>query len=310
MVIRPHLRRRRVLHAGLRLLRRGRGRGRRGRRSSTSRPAQPEPILVEDFEGIDGSSSPIRYRACFTAQMSFAALTETYAPYDDADAAHRARLVRLFRRASRSGRRWKRGEAFAFLGQKDIHDGVDRVVADLPRWPGLRLEPAQREIRGVSPWPICSSNSSPKKSRPGCRRRAGEDLKKLVTDGLVEAGLTYAAAAAFTTPRRLALTVEGLPAMSPDTREERKGPKVGAPDKAIEGFLRGAGVSPRPARRARHAQGRGLFRHHRKAGPPGRRDRGRGAGEDGAQLPLAEVDALGRGQPCAGCARCIPSSAS
>ena len=73
--------------------------------------------------------------------------------------------------------------------------------------------------------------------------RAGEDLKRLVTDGLVEAGLTYASAAAFTTPRRLALTVEGLPGVSPDTREERKGPKVGAPDKAIEGFLRGAGVS-------------------------------------------------------------------
>jgi len=73
--------------------------------------------------------------------------------------------------------------------------------------------------------------------------RAGEDLKKLVTDGLVEAGLSYANAAALTTPRRLALSVEGLPAMSPDTREERKGPKVGAPDKAIEGFLRGAGVA-------------------------------------------------------------------
>ena len=73
--------------------------------------------------------------------------------------------------------------------------------------------------------------------------RAGEDLKKLVTDGLVEAGITYAQAAAFTTPRRLALALEGLPAMSPDIREERKGPKVGAPDKAIEGFLRGAGVT-------------------------------------------------------------------
>ncbi len=73
--------------------------------------------------------------------------------------------------------------------------------------------------------------------------RAGADLKKLVTDGLVEAGLTYATAAAFTTPRRLALTVEGLPAMSPDTREERKGPKVGAPEKAIDGFLRGAGLT-------------------------------------------------------------------
>lgn len=73
--------------------------------------------------------------------------------------------------------------------------------------------------------------------------RAAEDLKKLVTDGLVEAGLTYAGAAALSTPRRLTLAVEGLLAQSPDTREERKGPKVGAPDKAIEGFLRGAGVT-------------------------------------------------------------------
>ncbi|SLN23746.1 Glycine--tRNA ligase beta subunit [Roseovarius albus] len=73
--------------------------------------------------------------------------------------------------------------------------------------------------------------------------RACEDLKKRVTDGLVEAGLTYAGAAAFSTPRRLALTVQGLLAESPTTKEERKGPRVDAPEKAIEGFLRGAGVS-------------------------------------------------------------------
>ncbi len=73
--------------------------------------------------------------------------------------------------------------------------------------------------------------------------RAGEDLKKRITDGLVEAGLTYASAAALTTPRRLTLAVEGLLAESPTIREERKGPKVGAPDKAIEGFLRGAGLT-------------------------------------------------------------------
>ena len=75
------------------------------------------------------------------------------------------------------------------------------------------------------------------------QKRAADDLKKLVTDGLVEAGLTYAGAAALSTPRRLTLAVEGLLATSPDTREERKGPKVGAPDKAIEGFLRGAGLT-------------------------------------------------------------------
>jgi len=73
--------------------------------------------------------------------------------------------------------------------------------------------------------------------------RAAEDLKKRMTDGLVEAGLTYAGAAAFSTPRRLTLALEGLLAESPTLREERKGPKVGAPDKAIEGFLRGAGLT-------------------------------------------------------------------
>ncbi len=73
--------------------------------------------------------------------------------------------------------------------------------------------------------------------------RAREDLKKRITDGLVEAGLTYASAAAFSTPRRLALTIEGLLGESPNTREERKGPKVGAPEKAIQGFLRATGLS-------------------------------------------------------------------
>jgi glycyl-tRNA synthetase beta chain len=73
--------------------------------------------------------------------------------------------------------------------------------------------------------------------------RAAADLKRLVTEGLVEAGLTYASAGAFSTPRRLTLTVEGLLAASPATREERRGPRVDAPEKAIEGFLRGAGVS-------------------------------------------------------------------
>ncbi|ADZ71762.1 glycine--tRNA ligase subunit beta [Polymorphum gilvum] len=75
------------------------------------------------------------------------------------------------------------------------------------------------------------------------QRRAAEDLKSLVTNALVEAGLTYEGAKAFSTPRRLALHVAGLPVASSATREERKGPRVGAPDKALEGFLRGAGLS-------------------------------------------------------------------
>ena len=73
--------------------------------------------------------------------------------------------------------------------------------------------------------------------------RAADDLKKLVTNGLVEAGLTYAGAVAFSTPRRLTLAIEGVLANSPTLREERKGPRVDAPEQAIEGFLRGAGLT-------------------------------------------------------------------
>ena len=73
--------------------------------------------------------------------------------------------------------------------------------------------------------------------------RAREDLKKLVTDGLVEAGLTYAGAGAFSTPRRLTLTVHGLSAESRAVREERKGPSTSAPQQAIDGFLRATGLT-------------------------------------------------------------------
>jgi glycyl-tRNA synthetase beta chain len=76
--------------------------------------------------------------------------------------------------------------------------------------------------------------------------RAREDLRRLVTDGLVEAGLTYGHAAAFSTPRRLALAIQGLSAESPTLREERKGPRADAPAQAIEGFLRSTGL-PREA---------------------------------------------------------------
>jgi glycyl-tRNA synthetase beta chain len=75
------------------------------------------------------------------------------------------------------------------------------------------------------------------------QRQASEDLKRLVTNALVEAGVTYEGARAYATPRRLALHVVGLPARQPDTREERKGPRVGAPDAAIQGFLKGAGLA-------------------------------------------------------------------
>src|SRR5471032_1297654 len=73
--------------------------------------------------------------------------------------------------------------------------------------------------------------------------RAAADLQKMVTDKLVAAGLVYEGAKAFATPRRLALSVHGVPARQPDLKEERKGPKVGAPEQAIAGFLRAAGLT-------------------------------------------------------------------
>jgi glycyl-tRNA synthetase beta chain len=73
--------------------------------------------------------------------------------------------------------------------------------------------------------------------------RAAEDLKALVTGKLVDAGLVYEGAKAFATPRRLALVVQGLPARQPDLKEEKKGPRVGAPQGAIQGFLKGAGLT-------------------------------------------------------------------
>ena len=98
--------------------------------------------------------------------------------------------------------------------------------------------------------------------------RAADDLKKLMTDGMVEAGLTYASAAAFATPRRLCLTVEGLLDASPRTVEERKGPKADAPEKAIEGFLRGAGLTRDDLEERDTPKGKILFAKITKEGRP------------------------------------------
>ncbi|MCJ2044186.1 glycine--tRNA ligase subunit beta [Methylobacterium sp. J-078] len=75
------------------------------------------------------------------------------------------------------------------------------------------------------------------------QRRAADDLRKLVTDALVERGFLYEGAKAFATPRRLALHVAGLPPRGQDVREERKGPRVGAPEGAVQGFLKSAGLA-------------------------------------------------------------------
>src|SRR5580765_2164521 len=99
-----------------------------------------------------------------------------------------------------------------------------------------------REPSAVTPMPDLLlelfSEEIPARMQP----RAAEDLRKLVTDKLVEAGLVYEGAKAFATPRRLALAVVGVPVRQPDVREEKKGPRVGAPDNAIQGFIKGAGL--------------------------------------------------------------------
>ena len=89
--------------------------------------------------------------------------------------------------------------------------------------------------------------------------RAREDLRRLITDGLVEAGLTYVSAGAFSTPRRLVLTVEGLTPESKPVREERKGPRTDAPEKAIEGFLRATGLTLDQLQRRPEKKGEAYF---------------------------------------------------
>jgi glycyl-tRNA synthetase beta chain len=74
------------------------------------------------------------------------------------------------------------------------------------------------------------------------QRQAAEDLKRLVTNALVERNLLYEGAQSFVTPRRLALHVAGLPGAQADSREERRGPRVGAPEAAVQGFLKSAGL--------------------------------------------------------------------
>lgn len=75
------------------------------------------------------------------------------------------------------------------------------------------------------------------------QRKAAGDLRKLVTDALVDAGLTYEGAREYWTPRRLTLDIRGMTARSADTREEKKGPRTDAPQAAIDGFLRAAGLT-------------------------------------------------------------------
>lgn len=100
------------------------------------------------------------------------------------------------------------------------------------------------------------------------QRRAAADLQKNVTNALVEAGLTYGHAAAFSTPRRLCLAIEGLLAESPRTREERKGPRTDAPEKALEGFLRATGLTRDQLEERDDKKGKVFFAVIEKPGRP------------------------------------------
>lgn len=98
---------------------------------------------------------------------------------------------------------------------------------------------------------------------------AAEELKRLVTEQLAAAGLTFATATAHSTPRRLALVIDGLPQHSPDRTEERKGPKVGAADGAIQGFLKSAGLASIDEAEIRETdKGAAYFAVRRIAGEP------------------------------------------
>ena len=124
--------------------------------------------------------------------------------------------------------------------------------------------------------------------------RAAEDLRKAVTDRLVEAGLAYDGAKAFVTPRRLALSVHGVPARQPDVREEKKGPRVGAPENAIAGFLKAAGLkSIGEAKVQPDKKGDFYVAVIEKPGRPAIEVSGGDFAGGGREFSLAQIDALG-----------------
>ena len=129
------------------------------------------------------------------------------------------------------------------------------------------------------------------------RMQAGRarDLERMARERLTAAELPFERLRAFAGPRRLTLVVDGLPAAQADRTEERKGPRVGAPEQASRASC-ARRRRPGPAGRAR----RRLVRDHRPHGPPDRRDHRRDGRGDRPRLPLAEVDDLGRGRPALG----------
>ena len=91
----------------------------------------PEAIVVENFQGIDATSSPLRFRSCFTTPLSLGTLTETYQIYDKADPLLAPGWFACFD-AQKIGEALQSGEAVAFLSQANVANGVDRVIAVFP----------------------------------------------------------------------------------------------------------------------------------------------------------------------------------
>ena len=92
---------------------------------------EPEPILYENFSGIDSDSSPIRYRACFSTTSSLALLTETYVIVDEAEPLVAPSWFNCFD-AEAIGADLETGTAIAFMGTENIAYGIDRVIAVMP----------------------------------------------------------------------------------------------------------------------------------------------------------------------------------
>jgi len=89
---------------------------------------EPEPISIDNFEAIDAESSPIRYRACFTTNLSLALLTETYVGLQVATPRNAPHWFDCFD-AEAIAAELDAGTALPFLGEKNIEFGVDRIVA-------------------------------------------------------------------------------------------------------------------------------------------------------------------------------------
>ena len=173
-----------------------------------------------------------------------------------------------------------------------LHLQAHRQQADVRRQPQEALE---RQRSPNSPMPDLLLEFFSEEIPARMQARAAEDLKKLVTDRLVEAGLTYEGATAFATPRRLALAVQGVPVRQPDVQGGAQGPARRRAGEGDRGLSQGRRAHlDRAGQGAARQEGRLLRRGDREAGPAGdRRDRRDRAGRRQG-IPLAEVDALGR----------------